>query len=106
MPFKLAFLDNKIGDTWYYLDLTADFCFFIDVFVNSISAFYDEDGLLITDNRRIFLRYLKSWFIWDLIASIPITLMEADDHKVSWQVLTNFNQLIRLFRLPRLYVLV
>ena len=84
MPFRLSFLEYEYGDAWFYLDLCADMAFFIDVFVNSFTAFYDEDAVLIMDNRRIFSRYFRSWFAWDLIASFPITLLEAKDSKLSW----------------------
>lgn len=76
MPYRLAFLDFTPWDAWYVLDILADVCFFFDVFVNSFAAYYDEDGTLITKNRAIFINYLRSWFIFDIIACFPTTLLE------------------------------
>jgi len=75
MPYKLAFLDFENGDAWYFLDVIANICFFIDLFVNSFTAFYDDDGNLIIQNKAIFARYFKSWFFWDILACMPITIL-------------------------------
>lgn len=106
MPFKIAFLDYNTRDPWYVLDLVADFIFLIDVFVNCFSAFYDDDGKLVTNNKKIFMIYFRGWFFGDLIASFPVSLFENAPRKINTKVSTNFNQVLRLFRLPRLYVLV
>ena len=41
MPFRIAFYDRNEG-FWLYLDYFLDFLFFIDVWVNLFSAFYDD----------------------------------------------------------------
>ena len=68
----------ELSKTWaYYVDMIADFIFLIDVFVTSFSAYIEErDGTLVTNNKVIFLNYLKGWFFIDLAASLPITLIE------------------------------
>lgn len=76
MPFKISFLDNNTGDAWYFMDLIADIIFLIDVFVNAFSAFYDDDGKLVTNNKIIFKLYLRGWFFGDLLASFPVILLE------------------------------
>ena len=97
MPYFLAFLDDQydnISDDTsssndnsssyvsnrnfaYYIDMIADFIFLIDVAVTSFSAYYDDnEGILITNNKRIFMRYFKGWFFIDLVASMPISLIE------------------------------
>ena len=48
----------------------------LDVIVNCFSAFYDEDGKLIKNNRKIFFVYLKGWMFIDVLASFPFNLIE------------------------------
>lgn len=74
---------DDIFDVWHYIDLVADFFFLIDVFVTCFSAYHDDDGVLITSNKEIFKSYLKGWFIVDIIASIPINLMDDVDLSAS-----------------------
>ena len=93
MPYFLAFLDdnydnfsydtstndntNNNRNFAYYIDMIADFIFLIDVGVTSFSAYYDEnEGILISNNKMIFMSYLKGWFFIDLVASMPISLIE------------------------------
>lgn len=93
MPFNLAFYEEedkgieelrgeKKRFLWrtnwaYSVDIIADFVFFVDIFITSLTAFYDDkEGALVTDNKTIFKRYLKGWFVIDLIASLPYTPLE------------------------------
>lgn len=64
--------------TWaFYLDILADFIFLTDIFVTCFSAYYDErQGVLVTTNKKIMSKYLKSWFFIDLVASMPVSLIE------------------------------
>ena len=71
----MAFIEDS--SSHYIIDILADFIFIIDVFVTSISAFYDEDhGQLITNNKIIFARYLRGWLLIDLFASFPVNILE------------------------------
>jgi hypothetical protein len=47
------------------------------VLVTCFSAYYDDkQGILITDNKEIFMQYFQGWFVIDMITSIPITLID------------------------------
>ena len=51
MPLSMAFLQEG-KNAWYFIDLVVDFLFMTDVFVNSFSAYYDDDeSVLVTSNR-------------------------------------------------------
>jgi len=77
MPFNIAFVDNEdAGISWEIIELCIDFCFLFDVAVNCISGYYDEDGKLVKNNKRIFCSYVKSWMVIDLLASFPFNLIE------------------------------
>ena len=80
---------------WFSIDIILDCLFFIDIIITFNSAFYDNCGVLISNRKEITFRYLKSWFLFDLLSCIPFNLISgAQKH--------NFNSLIRLARLPRL----
>lgn len=83
-------------------DFTVDMLFIVDLFVNFISAIEDpETGLPIISLKLIAANYLSGWFWLDLLACLPVQLVEkiVDDGG------SNF-KLARLARLPRLYRLV
>lgn len=56
---------------------------------------YEE---FVTDRKLIAFNYLKGWFIFDIIAILPVSYFFNDDGGV--------NDLARVARLPRLYKLV
>jgi hypothetical protein len=71
LPYNIAFVDFESGTAWYYIDLYVDICFILDLFINFISAYYDKENKLVTDNKIIAKRYLRTWFVIDLIAAFP-----------------------------------
>ena len=105
-PYRNAFIETQPFDNWFYMEIIIDFLFSFDVLVNSLTAFEKFDGTLETSHKKIFGVYLRSWLVFDLIASAPFTIVEyyleagsSDDPN------NNFN-LLRLLRLPRLYRLI
>jgi hypothetical protein len=54
MPYRMAFIDSVMFDTWFWIELMMDFLFFIDVIVNIFSAYYKTSGKLITNRKQIF----------------------------------------------------
>ena len=55
MPWRMAFVENTFWDDWFFAELVIDFLFFIDVIVNCLSAYYNNEGILVTSRSRIFL---------------------------------------------------
>ena len=94
-PFRVAFVENDTNG-WYVTDLVVDFCFLFDVFVNSISAYYKEEDVLITSNKEILKNYLKSWMLIDIFTSLPYSLIFAGQ----------YSEASRLGRLPKIYRLI
>ena len=75
MPFNIAFQDLEGNRGWFLLDTFIDFAFVSDVLINTFSAYYDEEGKLVTSNKKIIIHYLKTWFVIDLVASFPFNLL-------------------------------
>ena len=63
----MAFLE-ELSIEFVIIEYILDFIFLIDVFVNFLTAFYNEEHKLITDLSKIALKYIKSWFIIDILA--------------------------------------
>ena len=107
LPYRLAFL-NHVHLSLLIIETIVDGVFLIDIILSFLTAYYDEDNILIVDRRKIAKRYLKTWFIIDLIAwycisylyflifSFPVQLFETQN---------KYSKAVRLLRLPRLYKL-
>jgi hypothetical protein len=108
MPYKIAFIEVTPESDWFIVDIVIDILFFLDVCVNLFSAYYDNEGVLVTGRKKIFCHYLKTWMIPDLLACFPFNLLESDDQSSQQSSGSSggYNNMIRLIRLPRLYRLV
>ena len=51
--------------------MLIDLIYIIDIIINFFRAYQDFDEHLIRKARKIFLHYLKTWFIADFIQAIP-----------------------------------
>ena len=109
MPYRLVFYDNTndYTDGWKIFELIVDILYWIDLSMNLLSCYYNEEGILITKWKDIFINYLKGWFIIDFIACVPFdaigNLALSDENSG----LTAKNiQIIRITRIPRLYRLI
>lgn len=98
VPYRIPF-EDQTSDSWVIADTFFDLIFITDIVLNFLTAYEDENGELVTEKKKIFKTYIKSWFIIDLISSIPITLISRflNDSGL------NNMKLIKLSRLPRLY---
>jgi len=97
-PVRLAFEESvDISLTWLILDCIVDGFFMADIVVNFYSAFYDNEYVLVDNRKSIAKSYLRTWFIVDIMAVLPL------DYALRT---SDFNSLARIARLPRLYRLV
>lgn len=55
--------------------------------MNFRSAYYDEDGLLESSKKKIIFKYLKGWFIIDLLTVIPFDYIEANSGGTATSIL-------------------
>jgi potassium voltage-gated channel Eag-related subfamily H member 8 len=80
MPFNVCFIRAIPGagmTTQDKFDIGIDFLFGVDIIVNFISAYEDENtGIPVIDPKRITSNYVGSWFIFDLVAIFPFALLE------------------------------
>jgi potassium channel len=75
VPFKISFIEED-PVVLTIIDYMVDILFAIDIFVNFITAYDDEErGVPVRNPKKIASNYLKSWFIMDLLACLPIDLI-------------------------------
>jgi hypothetical protein len=106
MPVRVAFYETVFFDAWTVLELCVDALFLFDIGVNCLTSYENKHGIMQTSVKGILSRYLKTWFVVDIVACIPFSLIEyghTSDEYSGHQ--GNYNQLVRLARLPRLYKL-
>jgi len=99
-PYRIAFItENRPGDK--YLDLSIDSYFVTDIGINFLTAYPDVvTGLLITNLRAIVVNYIKTDFFFDIVASIPFSIIDAVFDISASGTGSNF---AKLAKLPRLY---
>lgn len=77
VPFEIIFRQNsehfhKSNKSIHWMSIFADFVFFSDLVIGFFTAYTDLNENLVTNNKKILIRYLTSWFLLDFICAIPI----------------------------------
>jgi Ion transport protein/Cyclic nucleotide-binding domain len=106
-PLQLAFesyLSGASGANLIALDTAIDCLFIIDILIAFQTVYYsDEEEAYIAVRSRICAQYLRSWFLVDLVSSLPIdTIVSFADSAISGSDLTII-RLAKAVRLARLY---
>ena len=81
LPYRVAFEDiTPLG--WMIVDGIMD-CFFVaDIVLNFLTGFREENkegserGGIVMSCRRSALKYVKGWFVIDLLSTLPFQLIE------------------------------
>ncbi len=77
--------------------------FTADIFINFNTALYRK-ARLVTDRKVIAVRYLKSWFLIDLISAIPVYSISKFISPGKWGRIISilrFNRLIKLLKVSK-----
>lgn len=96
MPFFIAFDINTRHIEIF--EMIVDIFFIIDLILNFNVAYKEEDKYQ-TCRKKIAKKYLGSYFLVDLITSIPLSfLLDFKQNSIS-----GVNKLFRLYKLPKLF---
>ncbi|CAM8914666.1 unnamed protein product [Rhodiola kirilowii] len=98
-PFEFGFLSKPEGPLAIADNIVNGF-FAIDIILTFFVAFLDKKTYVLVDNRKLIAwRYVSSWFIFDVISTIPSELAV----KISSSSLGSFGlfNMLRLWRLRR-----
>lgn len=95
-PYRIAFVDID-SKAWVIVESITDVIFGTDMILNFFFAFYDQQDEVVDQRKRIALSYLKGWFIIDFCTIVPISQLLNT---------TDYGNLARIARLPKLYRLI
>ncbi|KAB2042861.1 hypothetical protein ES319_D02G246900v1 [Gossypium barbadense] len=71
-PFEVAFLSSSAPRKLYMADNIVDLFFAIDIVLTFFVAYIDtRTQLLVRESKKIAIRYLSTWFLIDVISTIP-----------------------------------
>ncbi len=94
-PYEIAFSDNN-KVSWF--EVLIDILLGIDIVLTFFSAYTDDEENLVKNHKKIIKKYLKSWFIVDIISVLPISYI--------FNASGRFSGLTKISKLPKLYRLV
>jgi len=94
LPYVVSFLDD-VGVALTVIGFLTDGIWFIDIILTFFMAYEDHDDRLVTSRKKIIWRYLKGWFIFDLVSILPFDYM--------FGIQKSFNSLIRIAKLHKLF---
>ncbi|KAK8464338.1 hypothetical protein PHAVU_011G181800 [Phaseolus vulgaris] len=100
-PFEFAFLPEKQG-TLFIIDNIVNAFFAIDIVLTFFVAYLDNHSYLLVDEpKKIALRYISTWFVFDICSTAPfqsISLLFTDhSSEIGFKILN----MLRLWRLRR-----
>ena len=69
MAFEIAAFKKPLMTTMNHI---IDFVFFIDILICFRTSYINEKGIEVTNPRDMAWNYMKTYFVFDLLATIPI----------------------------------
>ena len=73
VPYRIGF-EKEVGllSFWFFVDLTIDLYFIIDIYVSFRTAFYTKQGELEYRKQAISRNYIRSWLPLDFVSCLPV----------------------------------
>ncbi|XP_075453077.1 potassium/sodium hyperpolarization-activated cyclic nucleotide-gated channel 2-like isoform X2 [Ascaphus truei] len=109
IPFGVSFLMEDILSStgWIMSTVVLDLMFAVDLVLNFFTGNI-KDNLEIKDSSQIKRNYLKTWFVPDLLGTLPIDYMLMHGKTLSSEnpsiaTVVKINKLARVFSLLRLF---
>lgn len=105
IPFQTAFRHSVLGFSTFIVYL-IDLFFLLDIFFNFFTS-YRYRGLEITNKQRTATHYLKTLFIFDLLACLPVDaiFLASGNAEFANIPIVLILRLFRLLRIIRLYAI-
>lgn len=114
VPFRIAFSDDEADALmWTITDVGSDLIFIIDIIITFFVIENDSEGLPIVTLKGIARKYLRGYFAFDMISSIPIStiiyitfaIKSAEQDPTNYNTNFQFVNLIKTFRVYRVVVI-
>ena len=100
-PVLFAFR-QVTGNGLLFVDAYVTLIFLADILMMFRTAFYKE-GELIVQPESIRLRYLKSWFLIDFLATLPLDMAALASGYPDFAISLSLLRLLRVLRVYRLF---
>ena len=103
LPPRIAFAkDDNVFDVLMGVDLAVDIVFLLDV-VLAFETGIEDHGIIEMHRDIVRRTYVRSWFAFDLLSSVPIDFFTyLANVSQSERLVLRLPRLLRLLRLPRL----
>ena len=104
-PVEVAFLETRLWSILFWVNRSVDALFVFDIFLNFFVAIVDPlDGQLVFHHPTIIKKYLKGWFIIDVISVMPFDLLSFifENGEVGKLKILRVLRLLRLMKLLRI----
>jgi hypothetical protein len=104
VPFVIGFeVNTEQGTFIFVIDRLVDVFFVLDICFNFFTGFA-VTGKVVMDPRRIVYTYVKSWFLLDVVASVPFDVIAAQyaGNQAAFRS-TKFVRIMKLVRLVKLF---
>eukprot|EP01043_Picozoa_sp_COSAG02_P071544 COSAG02_NODE_13115_length_1444_cov_2.335316_1_plen_229_part_01 len=67
VPYRLGFSHPVLMFTsWFFFDMIVDLYFITDIFISCVTAYYDDTGMIVVDDKKIRRKYLRTWAVIDI----------------------------------------
>ncbi|CAI0545112.1 unnamed protein product [Linum tenue] len=100
-PFQFAFLTYK-KDTLFVIDNIVNGFFAIDLVLTFFVAYLDSQScLLVDDPKKIAIRYICTWFVFDVSSTAPFQPVSLLFREQSSELGFKLLNMLRLWRLRR-----
>ena len=101
-PLQIGFDALEVGAFLYY-SAAADVLFLIDLLMGFITSYTTSEGIEVLRFKKTARHYFTTWFIADLLSSIPFSLIAlAGVSGASAATLNRILRILKLFKLARL----
>mmetsp|Transcript_78041 Transcript_78041/g.226417 ORF Transcript_78041/g.226417 Transcript_78041/m.226417 type:complete len:927 (-) Transcript_78041:119-2899(-) len=102
IPVYLAFEVDPAGGFFVFVSI-INLYFLMDIICQFFCCYVNHKGVLVSSPKLVARKYLKSWFIPDIVAGIPWEWLSGDDSSVRQMTRSvRFIRAARMFRLARL----
>ena len=72
VPLRVCFgVRVPLWSPTFFVEMVVDLFFLVDVALNFRTAYYDENGLRESRPNFIAAKYMKGWFLIDLVSCLP-----------------------------------
>lgn len=114
LPVGITFFKEENSPPWIVFNVLSDTFFLLDLVLNFRTGIVVEEGAeILLAPRAIRTRYLRTWFLVDLISSIPVDYiflvveleprLDAEVYKTARALrIVRFTKILSLLRLLRL----